>query len=176
MAFTATRNRDTKPSKVFMHRTADYRGGVAISTDNFGGGIIPEGTPITAPINGICKPFKVVKPIEDSNGTTVTVANGHGLTIGETIDTDKKVTKIEYGMETDKITFDKAITAKAGKILTTSTKPEGVPFALTGENVEIYPRSNAFSSAIIIGVTINHDLGEELTPKGIVNVNTKGGK
>ena len=59
MAMTVKRRKDTKRPSVFLKKIADIPGGVCISTQGLEGvDFLPEGTPITRPINGICYVIK----------------------------------------------------------------------------------------------------------------------
>lgn len=58
MGMTVRRVKDTRTKKVFMHKIADIRGGVAVKTSELGGDYIPEGTVLSQPDNGICHVVK----------------------------------------------------------------------------------------------------------------------
>ena len=72
MKMTVKRRKDTSVKKVFQHRIADIRGGVGVKTSNLGGDYLFEGTPLGAPVDGLCEVVKiarVVKTVGTSDNT-----------------------------------------------------------------------------------------------------------
>lgn len=88
MAMTITRKKETSYKKVIMHRIADIRGGVGIKASELvHGGVLPEGTPVGAPVNGIASVLKVAKLHEDATSSAVEykVEKGSNFKEGEFI-------------------------------------------------------------------------------------------
>ena len=56
---TVTRRKDTRTPRVFMHKTADIRGGVSVKVSELGGDFLNEGAVLSAPDNGICHVVKI---------------------------------------------------------------------------------------------------------------------
>lgn len=46
---TVTRRKDTRTPRVFMHKTADIRGGVSVKVSELGGDFLNEGAVLSAP-------------------------------------------------------------------------------------------------------------------------------
>ena len=59
MGMTVTRRKDTRTPRVFMHKTADIRGGVSVKVSELGGDFLNEGAVLSAPDNGICHVVKI---------------------------------------------------------------------------------------------------------------------
>lgn len=58
MGMTVKRRKDQAVPRVFVHKVADISGGVSVKTSELGGDFLFEGTPLSAPDDGICHVVK----------------------------------------------------------------------------------------------------------------------
>lgn len=188
MSMTVSRHKDTKTPRVFMHKTADIRGGVSVNVTELGSDFLQEGAVLSAPKDGIChvvKVSQVTAQVAESD-KTITVKKGGQFKVGDFIltkigDKASKITAIDNsGKDNDKITIDAAlgaiaigdfiVEAKAASTTTTS-ELKYAPFSLTGTGKPIDPKSNLNVDAWVIGVTQGNPLPDFISEKlkGIIN-------
>ena len=174
MAMTVKRRRDDNFTRVVVHKVADIRGGVSVDTKELGGNILLEGTPLSAPVNGVCHAVKIARVVGDVGATekSVKIAKGHNFRIDDVVMIDEakvatKISKIDTeAKEYDTITIKAAVgELKKGAILV-EAKEESAnasalkyqPVAIAGQNVTIEPKSNLVVDAWVFAVTTGHAL------------------
>ena len=171
---TVKRRRDDNFTRVVVHKVADIRGGVSDDTKELGGNILLEGTPLSAPVNGVCHAVKIARVVGDvgATETSVKIAKGHNLRVDDVVMVDEakvatKITKIDNeAKDYDTITIKTALgELKKGAILV-EAKEESAnasalkyqPVAIAGQNVTIEPKSNLVVDAWVFAVTTGHAL------------------
>ena len=99
---TVKRRRDDNFPRVVVHKVADIRGGVSVDTKELGGDILLEGTPLSAPVNGVCHAVKIARVVGDvgATETSVKIAKGHNFRVGDVVMVDEakvatKISKID---------------------------------------------------------------------------------
>lgn len=175
---TVSRRKDSDASSsVIMHKVADIRGGVSVKTSNLGGNVLYEGTPVTAPKDGIVEVVKYAQLAKaTANGDkTVVVTKRHNFAVGDKLafgeSTKATITKIDTSAtSTDTITISVivgGVFAKGAFIPEADSTKE--PFAIVGETKEFSQDSNLAEDAWVIAVTkgLNPEVAEKL--KGVVN-------
>lgn len=194
MAMTVKRRKDTKRPSVFLKKIADIPGGVCISTQGLEGvDFLPEGTPISRPIDGICYVIKAgsiggyggannEKNMLLIDGDIYNVQAGDVILVyreivvdgGKTVDFLDSATVSEKNGNT--LTLDKNILGLSGNdywsVIDTQNPDKNKAFALTGTGVAVKPDDNVITDAWVQGVTripnlpplIDYDL------KGIINI------
>nr|DAQ01948.1 MAG TPA: Head fiber protein [Caudoviricetes sp.] len=174
MAMTVKRRRDDNTPRVIVHRVADIRGGVSVDTKELGGDYLLEGTPLSAPENGVYHAIKIARVAGDvqSSETSVKIAKGHNFRVGDVVMADEaniatKITKIENtAKEYDTITIKVALgELKQGSFLveakeesTNESALKYKPVAISGQGVVIEPKSNLVVDAWVFAVTNGHPL------------------
>ena len=187
MAMTVKRRRDDHTSRVVVHKVADIRGGVSVDIKELGGDYLLEGTPLSAPVNGVCHAVKIARIAGDvqTSETGIKVAKGHNLRVGDAVMADEakvatKITKVDdTAKDYDTITLKAAIgELKKGAIIVEAKEESSnasalkyVPVAISGSGVAIEPKSNLVVDAWVIAVTTGHDLPSCIAKhlKGIIN-------
>lgn len=171
---TVKRRRDDNFTRVIVHKVADIRGGVSVDTKELGGNILLEGTPLSAPVNGVCHAVKIARVVGDVGAAekSVKIAKGHNLRVDDVVMVDEakvatKITKIDNeAKDYDTITIKGALgELKKGAILV-EAKEESAnasvlkyqPVAIAGQNVTIEPKSNLIVDAWVFAVTTGHTL------------------
>ena len=191
MAMTVKRRKDTKRPSVFLKKIADIPGGVCISTQGLEGvDFLPEGTPISRPIDGICYVIKHGSVGEYSGaynklrvtGDICNVQVGDVILVyvatvtvgGNVVDVVGSATVSEKNGNI--LTLNKAILGLSGGeywiVVDTQNPDKNKAFALTGTGVAVKPDDNVITDAWVQGVTripnlplpIYYDL------KGIINI------
>lgn len=194
---TVTRRKDTRTPRVFMHKTADIRGGVSVKVSELGGDFLNEGAVLSAPDNGICHVVKIAVLSEEAteNATDIKVNKGHNFKVGDFImadeggkayaitsiittekthDTIKVGTalgvKIEKGGFIIEAAAESAAESAAGSAAG-SSKLKYTPLSLVGTGKPIVQNSNLDTDAWLIGVTKGNPLPECVMKhlKGIIN-------
>lgn len=186
---TVTRRKDTRTPRVFMHKTADIRGGVSVKVSELGGDFLNEGTVLSAPDNGICHVVKIaVLSAEATDAATdIKVNKGHNFKVGDFIMADEggkayaitSITTTEKTHDTIKVktTLEVKI-EKGGFIIEAAAESEAetsklkyTPFSLVGTGKPIVQNSNLDTDAWLIGVTKGNPLPECVMKhlKGIIN-------
>lgn len=181
------RVQETRTKKVFMHKVADIRGGVAIKTSELGGDFIPEGAVLSAPDAGICHVVKVAQlKAEYSGDTSLQVSKNSCFKVGDQVMTKVggkayAITKIDASnKEHDVITIGTGIDAahqhefimeaKAQSTNNTS-KLKYEPLALVGTGKAFKAGENVDTDAWLIGATKGNPLPADIAGKlkGIIN-------
>ena len=174
MAMTVKRRRDDNTPRVVVHKLADIRGGVSVDTKELGGDYLLEGTPLSAPENGVCHAVKIARVMGDvqASDKAVKIAKGHNFRVGDVVMVDEanvatKITKIEAATkEYDTITIKEALgELKQGSFLveakeesTNESALKYKPVAISGQGVVIEPNSNLVVDAWMFAVTNGHPL------------------
>ena len=188
MAMTVKRRKGKKMPRVFEHKIADIPGGVSVNSSELGGEILYEGTPLSAPDNGICHVVKtavVTKKVEAS-GTEVTVKKGHHFKVDDVLLLNvggkaSKITKIDTSKkEIDTLTLSATIgeipvlsVIAEAKTETTGDDAElkYIPLSLSGTGFTIEQGDNIVTDAWVIGTTYHAILSPDIERhlKGIIN-------
>ncbi len=190
MGMTVKRRKDQAVPRVFVHKVADIPGGVSVDTSELGGDFLFEGTPLSAPYNGICYVVKqaVVTAKVEASDTVVKVKKGHHFTVGDALllkvgGKAAKITKIFTGQkdfDTFTLSFAigeipaRSVLAQAEDVTTTDDAElvdVPLPLSLSGTGRPIVKGDNLDTDAWLIGTThgatLNPDVEKLL--KGIVN-------
>lgn len=195
MAMTVKRRKDTKRPSVFLKKIADIPGGVCISTQGLEGvDFLPEGTPITRPINGICYVIKHGRVIGYSGADNKLCINGgfvdYNVQAGDVIHVYAVDVKAFNGGSTvvfvdsatvlekdgNTLTLDKEIPGLFGheywSVVDSENPDKNQAFALTGTGVAVKPGDNVITDAWVQGVTRNPNLPPQFYDdlKGIINI------
>jgi len=196
MAMTVKRRKDTKRPSVFLKKIADIPGGVCISTQGLEGvDFLPEGTPITRPIDGICYVIKhggVGGYSGAENNKLWITGDIYNVQAGDRIRIYvEDVTNAPEGVVKTVHFVDAAIVLKKdGNILTLNKEIRGLSggeywvvvdtqnpdknkaFALTGTGVAVKPDDNVITDAWVQGVTRIPNLPLQFYDdlKGIINI------
>lgn len=184
---TVTRRKDTRTPRVFMHKTADIRGGVSVKVSELGGDFLNEGAVLSAPDNGICHVVKIAVLSEEATDTVIKVNKGHNFKVGDFVmaDEGKKAYAIT-GIVTTEKTYDTITVGttldvkieKGGFIIEAApetaektSKLKYTPLSLVGTGKPIVQNSNLDTDAWLIGVTKGNPLPECVMKhlKGIIN-------
>lgn len=194
---TVTRRKDTRTPRVFMHKTADIRGGVSVKVSELGGDFLNEGAVLSAPDNGICHVVKiaVLSAEAKATATDIQVNKGHNFKVGDFIMADEggkaydiisiittektydiiKV-KTTLGVKIEKGGFiieaaAEAAAESAAESAAETSKLKYIPLSLVGTGKPIVQNSNLDTDAWLIGVTKGNPLPECVMKhlKGIIN-------
>ena len=185
---TVKKRRDDATPRVFIHKTADIRGGVSVAASELGGNYLREGAILSAPVNGIThvvKTAEVTAEVTEAD-KTIKVSKFHNFKVGDIIMTEvgkaaHKITAIdESNKKFDTITVNTAIGAIAlgGYIVEAKVEAtEGAalkyePQSVNGTGKPFDPKSNINTDAWVIGVTRNNPVPDFLTAKlkGIITL------
>ena len=185
MGMTVTRRKDTRTPRVFMHKTADIRGGVSVKVSELGGDFLNEGAVLSAPDNGICHVVKiaVLSAEATDTATDIKVNKGHNFKVGDFImadeggkayaitsitTTEKTKVKTTLGVKIEKGGF---IIEAAAESAAETSKLKYTPLSLVGTGKPIVQNSNLDTDAWLIGVTKGNPLPECVMKhlKGIIN-------
>lgn len=189
MAMTVSRRRDSETPRVFMHKTADIRGGVSVNVSELGGSFLNEGAVLSAPIDGICHVVKVAVLTAEASDTdtALKVKKGHNFKVGDFImaKTGAKAYAITAITETEKthdtITVGTTLGVKIGvggfiieaaaESTASSSALKYTPLALVGTGKPIIQGHNLDTDAWVLGVTKGNPLPECVTKTltGIIN-------
>lgn len=192
MSMTVKRKRDVDTPRVFVHKTADIRGGVSVAASELGGDFLREGAILSAPVNGIThvvKTAQVVAKVAES-GKAIKVKKLHNFKVGDIITSAlgkaaHAITAInDSGKEYDELTIGTAIGALAiGDVIVeakaeatgeTSSKSElkYEPQSVNGTGKPFDPKSNINTDAWVIGVTKGNICPAFIAEKlrGIINL------
>ena len=192
MAMTVKRRKDTKRPSVFLKKIADIPGGVCISTQGLEGvDFLPEGTPITRPIDGICYVIKhggVGGYSDDAEynklwitGDVYNVQAGDVINVYAEIVINgvKRVAFVDSATVSEKngdiLTLNNEIGVSGGEywsVVDTQNSDKNKAFALTGTGVAIKPDDNVITDAWVQGVTRIPNLPPQFYDdlKGIINI------
>lgn len=194
---TVTRRKDTRTPRVFMHKTADIRGGVSVNVSELGGDFLNEGAVLSAPDNGICHVVKIAVLSEEATifTTDIKVNKGHNFKVGDFIMADEggkayaiaSITTTEKTHDTIRVKTTLGVKiAKGGFIIEAAaeaaaesaaesaaetSKLKYTPLSLVGTGKPIVQNSNLDTDAWLIGVTKGNPLPECVMKhlKGIIN-------
>ncbi len=187
---TVKRRADAPTKTVFLHRLADIRGGVGIKTSNLGGDFLHEGTPISAPENGLCEVVKIarVSKAVTAAATEIEVDKGCQFKVGDFVMSKLKgkayaITAIDKTNDAkDVITVGTALGEKieVGGYIFEAEKESAdnksalkvIPAALCGTGNVVKQGDNIFTDAWVIAVTHDIPLPDEIAEhlKGIINI------
>jgi hypothetical protein len=193
MAMTVKRRKDIKRPSVFLRKIADIPGGVCISTQGLEGvDFLPEGTPITRPIDGICYVIKHGWVVGYHGAYNKLQINGdiYNVQVGDVIHIYAMVVKAFNGggivvlvdsatvseKDGDTLTLDKEISELTGgefwSVVDSENPDKNQAFALTGTGVAIKPGDNVITDAWVQGVTRIPNLPPQFYDdlKGIINI------
>lgn len=184
---TVTRRKDTRTPRVFMHKTADIRGGVSVKVSELGGDFLNEGAVLSAPDNGICHVVKIAVLSAEATTTDIKVNKGHNFKVGDFVMADEggkayaitEITTTEKTHDTIKVGTTLGVKIEKGGFIieaaeeskTTTSKLKYTPLSLVGTGKPIVPNSNLDTDAWLIGVTKGNPLPECVMKhlKGIIN-------
>lgn len=192
MSMTVKRKRDVDTPRVFMHKTADIRGGVSVAASELGGDFLREGAILSAPVNGIThvvKTAQVVAKVAES-GNAIKVKKLHNFKVGDIITSAlgkaaHAITAInDSGKEYDELTIGTAIGALAIGDVIVEAKAEATgeasskselkyePQSVNGTGKPFDPKSNINTDAWVIGVTKGNICPAFIAEKlrGIINL------
>ena len=178
-----------------MKKIADIPGGVCISTQGLEGvDFLPEGTPITRPIDGICYVIKagsVGGYGGANNEKNMLLINGdiYNVQVGDVINVYAEsaiggVKRVVFGDSAtvsgkngNILTLNKDISGLTGhgeywSVVDTQNSDKNKAFALTGTGVAVKPDDNVITDAWVQGVTRIPNLPPQLYAdlKGIINI------
>lgn len=185
---TVTRRKDTRTPRVFMHKTADIRGGVSVKVSELGGDFLNEGAVLSAPDNGICHVVKIAVLSAEATEieTDIKVNKGHNFKVGDfimaveggkayaitSITTTEKThdtinVKTTLGVKIEKGGFIIEAAAESAA----ASRLKYTPLSLVGTGKPIVQNSNLDTDAWLIGVTKGNPLPECVMKhlKGIIN-------
>ena len=188
MGMTVKRRKDQAVPRVFEHKVADISGGVSVNVSELGGDFLFEGTPLSAPDNGICHVVKqaVVSAQVEASGTKVKVKKGHHFKVDDVLllkvgGKASKITEIDTSTkDTDTLTLSTAIgeipvlsVVAEAKAATTADDAElkYIPLSLSGTGRPVVQGDNLDTDAWTIGTTHDATLHPDVEKllKGIVN-------
>lgn len=185
---TVTRRKDTRTPRVFMHKTADIRGGVSVKVSELGGDFLNEGAVLSAPDNGICHVVKIAVLSAEATeaATDINVNKGHNFKVGDFIMADEggkayaiaSITTTDKTHDTIKVKISLGVKIKKGGFIieaaaesAAASKLKYTPLSLVGTGKPIVQNSNLDTDAWLIGVTKGNPLPECVMKhlKGIIN-------
>lgn len=187
MGMTVRRVKDTRTKKVFMHKIADIRGGVAVKTSELGGDYIPEGAVLSQPDNGICHVVKIAQVIAEvtASGTEIKIAKNSCFKVGDFVMAEVgakayAITAIDYSnSEYDTVTIGTTpgkkiekgafIAEAAVQSADTTSALKYQPLSMVGTGKPFKAGDNVDTDAWIIGVTTGNPLPAFIELKGIIN-------
>jgi len=194
MAMTVKKRRDAKRPSVFLKKIADIPGGVCISTQGLEGvDFLPEGTPITRPIDGICYVIKHGRVVGYNGAQNKLRINGgivdYNVQVGDVIvvyaetvingikTVDCVGAAIVSKKDGNTLTLDQEIPGLSGVdgywlVVDTPNPDKNKAFALTGTGVAVKPDDNVITDAWVQGVTRIPNLPPLIYDdlKGIINI------
>lgn len=186
---TVTRRKDTQTPRVFMHKTADIRGGVSVNISELGGDFLREGSVLSSPSDGICHVVKYAELTEEASNTAteIKVKKGHNFKVGDFImagvgakayaitgivTTDKNCDTIKVGTTLGvKILKGGFIIEAKEESADTASALKYVPLSLVGTGKPVIQGQNFDTDAWLIGVTKGNPLPDCISShlKGIIN-------
>ena len=190
---TVTRRKDTRTPRVFMHKTADIRGGVSVKVSELGGDFLNEGAVLSAPDNGICHVVKIAVLSAEAADTDIDIKvnKGHNFKVGDFVMADEggkanaitAITTTEKTYDTIKVVAALGVKIKKGGFIIEAApesakeppkeppKLKYTPLSLVGTGKPIVQNSNLDTDAWLIGVTKGNPLPECVMKhlKGIIN-------
>lgn len=192
MSMTVKRKRDVDTPRVFVHKTADIRGGVSVAASELGGDFLREGAILSAPVNGITHVVKTAQVVAEvaESGKAIKVKKLHNFKVGDIITSAlgkaaHAITAInDSGKEYDELTIGTAIGALAIGDVIVEAKAEATgeasskselkyePQSVNGTGKPFDPKSNINTDAWVIGVTKGNICPAFIAEKlrGIINL------
>lgn len=187
---TVTRRKDSQTPRVIMHKIADIRGGVSVNTAELTQDWLAEGTPLSAPVNGICHVVKVAKVQANASNsaTDIQIYKGHNFKVGDIVFAVASgkayaITAIDtsaagYDVITVGTTLGVALTKDESYIMQAAASGASgaafkyAPVAIVGTGKPVVAGNNLDTDAWVVGVTLGNDLPEAVKSalKGIVNL------
>lgn len=189
---TVKKRRDDLTPRVFLHKTADIRGGVSVAASELGGDYLREGAILSAPVNGITHVVKTAEVVAEvaAADKTIKVSKFHNFKVGDFVMTAiggiaHEITAIdESNKKYDTITVNTALGAIAlgGFLVEAAAEATGAensksalkyePQSVNGSGKPFDPKSNINTDAWVIGVTRNNPVPGFLIDKlkGIINL------
>lgn len=192
MSMTVKRRKDIETPRVLMHKIADIRGGVSIATSDLGGDYIPEGTVISAAVNGVhhvVKLGKVTAAVEAA-ATAIKVSKYHNFKVGDFVlaktgdkavaitaidTTNKSYDTLTIGSALGAIAKDAYIAEAAAAATGADSSKSALKYAaqaVVGTGKPAEKGDNVITDAWVIGVTKGLALPDFIADglKGIVNI------
>lgn len=189
MSMTVKRKKDANTPRVFMHKVADIRGGVSVNVTELGCDFLPEGSVLSAPVDGICHVVKRAKLVADATATATSykVAKGHPFKVGDVVmlvanGKSYAISSIDTAdstYDTIRVSTTLGVAASIGDQLmqAKSAGAEGsalkyAPLALTGTGKPVIAGQNMDMDAWVMGVTKGNPLPDAIASalKGIINI------
>ena len=182
MVMTVKKTKDSRTKEYIMHRIADVRGGVSVSTSELGGDYLAESTPLYFS-GGKWHALKIARVVEKTTSTSVKVQKTHNLKVGDVLlmtvgEKASSVSKIDTSAKGyDIITLSAALgTINAGAVLVEAAEAQTTSGAalkhavdaLVGTGKPIEPNSNVITDAWLIGVINDVNFPDAALPKGFV--------
>lgn len=188
MSMTVKRRKDTRTPRVFMHKIADIRGGVSVNVTELGCDYLPEGTVLSAPVDGVCHVVKraTLTANATDSATSYKVAKGHPFKVGDVImlAANAKAYAIT-GIDTSNASYDTitvgttlGVAASAGDQImqaasagSSGSALKYTPLALSGTGKPVIAGQNMDMDAWLVGVTKGNPLPAAIASalKGIIN-------
>lgn len=186
MGMTVQRKKETRTPKVFIHKIADYRGGVSVATSDLGGDYLQEGAVLSKPVDGICHVVKTanISAVASSTDKVISVSKGSQFKVGDfvMISLNGKATPItgidKSGKTADKITLKAAlgdvvvgdflVEAKAEQT-TSGAALKYEPFSINGTGKEVFQNDNINTDAWLMCVTSGNPLPSFFNLKSVIN-------
>lgn len=187
MGMTVKRVKDTRTKKVFMHKIADIRGGVAVKTSELGGDYIPEGAVLSQPDKGICHLVKFAQVTAEVtvSGTEIKITKNSCFKVGDFVMAEVgakayAITAIDYSnSEYDTVTIGTTLGKKiekgafiaeaAAQSADTTSALKYQPLSMVGTGKPFKAGDNVDTDAWLIGVTTGNPLPAFVELKGIIN-------
>lgn len=184
---TVRKRKDTGVPRVFMHKVADVRGGVAVKVSELGDDFLAEGAIIGKPdSSGLCHVVKIAVLTADlaEAGTSVNIKKGSHFKVGDAVMADggSKAVAITAIDKSNKAYDVLTITAigqigqggfliEASEAKETGATMKVEPFAVVGTGKPAIPNENLDTDAWLIGVTKGNAFPAAVAKKitGIIN-------
>lgn len=189
---TVKKRRDDLTPRVFLHKTADIRGGVSVAASELGGDYLREGAILSAPVEGITHVVKTAEVVAEvaAADKTIKVSKFHNFKVGDIVMTEPgkaahAITAIdESNKKYDTLTVKTALGAIAlgGFLVEAKAEATGAdaskaelkyePQSVNGTGQPFDPKSNISTDAWVIGVTRNNPVPGFIIDKlkGIINL------
>lgn len=188
MGMIVKRSADTAQKRVFLHKLADVPGGVSVKGSELGGDALYEGTPLGAPVAGICSVVKIaiVQTAVGAAGKAIDVPKGHHFKVGQfvmkaagglayaitaidTTNANKDV--ITIGTTLGVIALGDSIYEAAAESAVDTSALKVIAQSLVGTTVPVVANDNVITDAILIGVTRGNPIPSVITTlTGIINI------
>lgn len=185
---TVKKRKDDVTPRYVMHKVADIRGGVSVTTSELGGNYLRDGAILSAPVEGITHVVKTAEVIAEvsATDTTIKVSKFHNFKVGDVVmakedSVASPITKIdESNKKYDVFTIKGAIGAVplGGSIAEAKEETKDAsalkyePQSVNGTGYAFDPKSNVSTDAWVIGVTKNNPVPGFISEKikGIINL------